>query len=162
MPKPPKPRKPLSPEEREPFLDQLQAPGASATAIAKAAGVSTRTLYRWAKDAGIEVAARHTSPPKTDAANDATRQAWAARKADMADRIGEAAEKALAVCVASLDAGQARNAQSAAITLGTLIDKAQLLSGAATSRAGTVDPAAAVAAGRARVHHLRPVAAEGK
>lgn len=74
----------------------------------------------------------------------------------MADRIGEAAEKALDLVVLSLEGGAARNAQSAAITLGTLIDKAQLLSGAATSRQGTVDPGGAVAAGGARVHLLRP------
>jgi transposase-like protein len=161
MPKPkPKPpaRRPLRPEDRQPFLDQLQEPGASATAIAKAAGVTTRTLYRWAKDAGIDVALRHETPVKTAAATAANTQAWAARKADMADRIGEAAEKALAVCAASLEAGQARNAQAAAITLGTLIDKAQLLSGAATSRNGsTADPAALLEAGMARVSHLRPV-----
>ena len=147
----------MTPEQRQPFLDQL-ADGGSATAIAKAAGVTTRTLYRWAKDAGIDVAGRHTTPPKTEAANEATRQAWAARRVDLADRIGVAVDKALDACVTALDSGQARNAQSAAITLGTLIDKAQLLSGAATSRTGsTQDPAALLEAGRARVAHLRPV-----
>lgn len=147
----------MTPEQRQPFLDQL-ADGGSATAIAKAAGVTPRTLYRWAKDAGIDVAGRHTTPPKTQAANEATRQAWAVRKANMADEIGEAAQEALALCRASLAGGAARNAQAAAITLGTLIDKAQLLSGAATSRTGsTQDPAALLEAGRARVAHLRPV-----
>lgn len=150
--------KPLTPDQREPYLDQLQEPGASATVIAKAAGVTTRTLYRWAKDAGIDVAARHTTPSKTSAANEATRQSWASRKATMADEIGTAAGEALAICRMALTGGAVRNAKDAALTLAILVDKAQLLSGAETSRNGvTADPHSLLEAGRARVAHLRPV-----
>lgn len=75
----------------------------------------------------------------------------------MADEIGESAEKALTACAEALASGEIRRAKEAALTLAILIDKAQLLSGAETSRAGvTADPYALMEAGRARVAYLRP------
>jgi hypothetical protein len=149
--------KPLTVAQRRPYLDQLSN-GGSATVIAKAAGVTTRTLYRWARDAGIDVSARHVSPPKTAAASEGARQSWAHRKATMADEIGEAAGEALDICRLALTEGAIRNAKDAALTLAILVDKAQLLSGAETSRNGvTADPHSLLEAGRARVSHLRPV-----
>lgn len=151
----PQPARPAA--QRRPYLDQL-ANGGSATAIAKAAGVTTRTLYRWAKDAGIDVSARHVSPPKTMAASEGARRSWAARKAAMADEIGEHAQSALDVCGAMLLVEDVRKAKDAALVLAILVDKAQLLTGADTSRNGvTADPHSLLEAGRARVAHLRPV-----
>lgn len=154
-----KTKPPLTPEQRRPYLDRLLS-GEPAASVAKAARVNATTLYRWAKRDGVDLTTRHTATPeKTMAAHDGARLSWAARKADMADKIGEVAAKALAVCASSLDEGDPRSAKDAALTLGILTDKAQLLTGAATSRPATVDPAAAVAAGRARVSvlHLAPV-----
>lgn len=127
------------------------AAGESAKALAVELGVSRGTVYRWARAAGAQL-----DTTRTAAATAGAVARWAARRQALADDIGEAAEAALALCSESLGAGDARGAQSAATTLGILIDKAQLLSGDVTSRQGTVDPAAAVAAGRARVHLLRP------
>lgn len=153
----PKPRAPLTPEQRKPYLARLAA-GEPAAAVAKAAGVNPTTLYRWAKKDGVDLRARHSaSPEKTEAAQQGARLAWAARRDRMADRFGEIAEQALDLAATSLGAGAARNAQSAVIAACAAVDKAQLLTGGATSRTSTVDPSAAVAAGRARVSHLRPV-----
>lgn len=150
--------KPATEAQRRPFLDRLVS-GEAAASVAKAAGVNPTTLYRWAKKDGVDLSARHSATPeKTAPAIEGARQAWAGRKATMADEIGEAAQKALAVCAYMLDAEDVRKAKDAALTLAILVDKAQLLSGAETSRNGvTADPHSLLEAGRARVHHLRPV-----
>jgi hypothetical protein len=48
--------------------------------------------------------------------------------------MGDAAELALETAVEALEDGKIRDAQSAAVTMAILVDKAQLLSGGATSR----------------------------
>ena len=144
--------------QRRPFLDRLVS-GEPAASVAKAAGVNPTTLYRWAKKDEVDLSARHgAQPEKAATATEGARRAWAGRKATMADEIGEAAQKALTVCAYMLDVEDVRKAKDAALTLAILVDKAQLLSGAETSRNGvTADPHSLLEAGRARVAHLRPV-----
>lgn len=152
------PRKPpVSKARRREYLNRVLN-GEPAEAVAKAARVNKTTLYRWAKAEGIDLSARHgAAPEKTAAATFGAHRAWAARRAELVDAAGAAAERALHGCLTALDDGSYRDAQSAATTFGILVDKAQLLSGGATSRNGALDPRSAVVAGRARVAHLRPV-----
>lgn len=144
--------------QRRPFLNRLVS-GEPAASVARAAGVNITTLYRWAKKDGVDLSARHVATPeKTAAATEGNRRAWVGRKAAMADEIGEAAHRALAICQARLEEDDVRKAKDAALTMAILVDKAQLLSGAETSRNGvTADPHSLLEAGRARVAHLRPV-----
>lgn len=69
---------------------------------------------------------------------------WAERRAVMVEEIGAAAHMALAQCVNATSVGQGRDAKDFATTLGILVDKAQLLSGAATARSEHLTPGSAI------------------
>lgn len=59
---------------------------------------------------------------------------WAERRSELADQAGEAAAIALAQAVAALQAGNDHLAKAAGVVFGIAVDKAQLLTGEATSR----------------------------
>lgn len=58
----------------------------------------------------------------------------------MADRIGEAAEGALTLVGEAINAGDVSTAKNAALTLGILIDKAELLVGSRANLPERPDP----------------------
>lgn len=89
------------------------------------------TLIRWAKQQGIEV---ERSTEKTQAATEATVARWAERRAVVAEKAGRLAEQALDTASALLHYGYYLEAQRVMTVMGVSVDKAQLLTGAATAR----------------------------
>lgn len=118
--------------DRANALDQLRY-GHTPAQAAEATGIPRRTIAQWAKDAGIETSPQAAA--KTEKARLALELKWAERREALADRIGEGTELALDQAIAFLEAGRPRDAKDAATTLGILVDKAQLLTGDATTRA---------------------------
>jgi transposase-like protein len=101
-------------------------------------GIPRATLRLWLQKAGHDPAdvAVHTGQ-KTQAANQATRERWETLRLTMADRSGDIASKLLEIVADNLDELKPRNAGDAkhlATAAAILIDKAQLLTGGATSR----------------------------
>lgn len=94
-------------------------------------GIPAKTISSWAARAGVQADAREQV---TAAATEAARQSWAERRARLADELGAAAEEFL---VAARGAG-ARTARDYMAALAAAVDKAQLLSGAATERSETI------------------------
>lgn len=119
---------PVTVEERARIVTMLRDDEMSQNATAKAVGRGASTVSRIAKEEGIEAYAK----PK---------KAEEARLAYGEDRrlelIGKGFEKAGALLEALQDAGEFR---SWTIGFGTLVDKARLETGKATSRTETVDP----------------------
>ena len=72
------------------------------------------------------------------------------------DEVGRAAELALNEVVKSIETGNPKDAKDLATTMAILIDKAQLLSGGATSRPN-VDPGALLEEARGKVARLVPM-----
>ena len=107
-------------------LTRLQA-GQGTREVSRDTGVPASTLSRWAKDAGI-VADR---AGQTRAATEATALKWSQRRDRLADIIGENLETLLGKSVA---AEKGSDASGFAVAFGVFLDKAQLLTGAATSR----------------------------
>lgn len=101
--------------------------GVGTREVARRLSVPHPTLSRWAKAAGLE--------PERDArareAHAAVRQAWAQRRLDLVDQLGEATVTLLERTLTATDGPDARGWATA---LAILVDKAQLLSGQATSR----------------------------
>lgn len=110
------------------------------------------TIRQWCFRAGVVT----SDSQRTQAARDALALKWLQRSGDMADRIGDAAEKALGLCVDALDLRVPDEAKNAALTMAILIDKAQLLSGGQTARIGTDEERDAVVS-EARERALRLV-----
>lgn len=130
------------------------------TEVERQMGIPKATVASWAKRTGTRTVCIEKARARVEAAH----LAWEERRLDMADRIGTAAELALVQCENAL-AGIAgspsmRDAKDAATTMAILIDKAQLLTGAATSRQeqhvhqATRD--AVIEEARARALHLVP------
>lgn len=113
-------------ETREQALSLLRD-GVGTRETERRTGVPKQTLSRWAKTAGInaDLAAR------TEAAAASTKLAWAQRRALLVDELGNATVQLLEKTLAAEDG---RDARGWATALAILVDKAQLLSGAATSR----------------------------
>lgn len=95
-------------------------------------GVPKQTLSRWAHEADV------TPPGAEQAANasNATRIAWAQRRTTLVDRIGAVVETLLDRIES---AGADSDPRGNATAFGILVDKAQLLSGGATSRHEQLD-----------------------
>lgn len=111
---------------------QLVRDGVSVRDIEARTGIAKSVVARWARDAGID------SPraEQTAAATEATKLAWAQRRATLVDRFGEVAEKLLDRIE---DDEQARDAKDLMTAAAIAVDKAQLLSGGATSRHEQLD-----------------------
>lgn len=130
---------------------------AGPTAVQDTLGVPKATVTAWAKAAGIGTVRNE----QTAAATEAARLDWEKRRLEMTHEIGEVAELALSrvrhiiedrcsVIRHTKDGEQyviaeGAEAKAYATTMAILIDKAQLLSGAATSRTEHVDRERALA-----------------
>lgn len=103
---------------------------------ARRTGISKGTLQSWAHRAGVHSVATE----RTEAAVKAMQAQWAERRAVMIDEIGAVAHMALMraeQCI-TRENPSGRDAKDFATTMAILIDKAQLLTGDATSRHETV------------------------
>ncbi len=122
---------------REAALERLRN-GETIAQVERALDGPTRpTLSRWATRAGIDVVqlnAEKTQRARESAALNREQGRWSERRAQVADDAGNAAELALTVAVQALEDGKPRTAKDAATTFAILVDKAQLLTGAATDR----------------------------
>lgn len=134
--------------------------GAAQRAAARGDGQipGKNTIKGWAVKAGHdveEITAR--SVAKTKAASEAASRKWADRRADMIDQFGDIAAVALDQTLFFLAIGNPSSAKDAATTCGILVDKAQVLSGAASSIVRLPwDPEAVKADAHARGENLRP------
>jgi len=114
-------------EQRQIALDIYEHQGPRAAA--RATGVSSSTITRWAQQAGI--AGRTTE--KTREATEGCKRAWAEWRVQLLADLGPAVNDALGQ-IGRCATSDGQNARYWAITFGTLLDKAQLLSGGATER----------------------------
>jgi hypothetical protein len=112
-------------------------------------GIPAATIRSLAHRSGV--AARCTEQRRVNV--EATKLVWAERRGVMVEEIGAVAHMALAQTVAALELGKSRDAKDLATTMAILVDKAQLLSGGATSRSEHADP-------RAKLAHLKDELAE--
>lgn len=126
-------------------------------------GASKPSLRRWALDAGhdpAEIAERTNAKNKaqTARATAATKLRWAERRTTLLEEYGAAAEDFLRAALDSLDAGKALDAFTYMKTSGTACDKAQVLSGDASSIVRIPwDPDAVIREATPRADHLRSV-----
>lgn len=104
------------------------------TCVQRELGIPKGTVTQWAKKAGVETVRNE----QTAAATEAARVDWEQRRMTLAHEIGEAASEALTLTRLSLAAAACRDAQASATTMAILVDKAQLLTGAATGRTEVV------------------------
>lgn len=119
-----------TPEQRAEALQMLRDEiGTQETS--RRTGIPPGTLSRWAKTAGI------VSPnaAQTAGANEAVRLAWTKRRGDLVDQLGQVAAELLE----KARSADPRDAQSLMTAVAIGVDKAQLLSGSATSRHEVLD-----------------------
>ena len=118
---------------------------------ARQLGIGQATVSRWVRAAGLGTF--HSE--RTAAATEARRLEWEQRRVELAHEQGRVAAKALAKAEAAMDDDTAGKAKDYALTMAILVDKAQLLTGAATSRteSGPID-AAKAAELRDKARHL--------
>lgn len=100
-----------------------------------ATGIPKPTLIRWAKQAGIEV---ERASERTLAAIETNRLAWEERRTVVAEKAGRLAELAADEATRLLAEGEYLEAQRLMTVMGVSVDKAQLLTGAATVRTEAV------------------------
>jgi transposase-like protein len=107
----------------------------------QATGVPKQTLQDWARKAGHNLAdISGRTADQTRAATAARTILWEDRRTDLTHKLGDVAELALDKARELVEAGKPGEAQKAMVTAAIGIDKAQLLSGNATSRTETVHP----------------------
>lgn len=120
-----------SAEHREQALALLRD-GAGVREVERRTGVPRSTLSAWAQAAGVQVAGAE----QTAAATNGARIRWAHRRAEIADRMGD-------LIVGLLDGIETteapRDKKDLAVTAAVLVEKAQLVSGGATSRGEVLD-----------------------
>jgi hypothetical protein len=116
-----------TPEQRTQALELYRTDGPRAAAATT--GIPLGTITSWAKNAGIRTRAIENAA----ACVQATSLKWEERRIGLAHEMGRVAELAISRAVDELD-----HAQAFATTAAILVDKAQLLTGAATSRHETV------------------------
>lgn len=117
---------PVPPETRAAALDRLRA-GDKLGDVARDLEVNPSTVSRWAKAAGVTVVASEQTANATRAAQ----TKWAERRGSLIDEMGLVAAELLQKARRAEDA---RQAQGFATSVAIFVDKAQLLSGSATSR----------------------------
>jgi transposase-like protein len=96
---------------------------------ARQLGIRAGTLRQWAVRAGVT-----GHDPRTRLATEAAKTKWAARRDDLANQAGAAAQIVLEAMVKAAQGGDGTTARGLSIAFGVTVDKAQLLSGGATSR----------------------------
>lgn len=135
----------LTPEEVE-RARELYRHGESFRAIADAVGASHPSIRSrarregWERAEGEEEARREERRRRTEAAQLAAARKWANRRETEADNAGIVAARARQAILTALDEKDEKMTKASAIAYGILIDKAQLLSGAATARVDGIDP----------------------
>lgn len=126
---------------KRPRRTYTQAERNDARGIATAEGIPTAsrklgipegTLRKWDSRYGWGIARARQAQMETR--HTIISLEWATRRVGLATDLGDTAAKALARCDDALDLGRLNDARQAALTASVLIDKAQLLSGGATSR----------------------------
>lgn len=137
------------PDETRTAALQLLRDGVGTNETSRRTGVPAPTLSRWAKDAGIVI----DRAAQTVAAAESTRLKWAQRREEIPDEVGTVLAEILEKC---REATSGRDAHGYAMAYGTLIDKAQLLTGGPTSRHEHLDAQRR----RDRVAELRDEVAE--
>lgn len=115
------------PEVREEAVRRV-VEGDSTKGVARAMNLAQSTVSKWCRDAGVVP----TTTKKL--AVEGARLRWEQVRVELAHDMGQSAQKVLAKTMSKVNDDKLREAQSGGILLGILIDKAQLLTGAATSR----------------------------
>jgi Helix-turn-helix domain len=129
----------VTPHERENIASLLKEHGGNRHKVAKICGRSKDTVARIAREAGIESDVRKVKKAAE------VRLAYAEER--RLEIIGKGFDKADALLKKIKDAGEL---QKWSVALGTLVDKARLETGEATSRSENVDPAEAARRQRMR------------
>lgn len=106
--------------------------GESLRDIGDAVGCSRETIRRVANERGWRRLAEVPGAAQTAAARERSHATWAERRSEEADAAGITAAIARQRVIEALRAGDDKMTRAASIAYGILIDKAQLLSGAAT------------------------------
>lgn len=135
-------------EQRKQALELVRE-GVGYREITRRTGVSRSTISTWAREAGIDT----EKADQVAAAAEANRVGWHKRRGELIDRFGDLAELMLERTEACNESADAKNLITAAAIA---VDKAQLLSGSATSRHEVMDAQRR----RERVGHLRDELAE--
>lgn len=97
---------------------------------ARRTGISSGTIGSWLTREGLT----NADPEGRAEHIEVAQQTWVQRRADLGNRMGEVATDSLEALAGHVAAGQTSKARELATTLAVLVDKAQLLAGAATSR----------------------------
>lgn len=126
-----------TPEQRQQAVALYQQVGTAETS--RQTGIPTRTILTWASEAG---AVAHAGREKTAEARAASAERvvadWADYRSREAAAAGATANRLRRELVERMEAGAAgRDVQAMAIAYGIMVDKAELLSGNATSRIET-------------------------
>lgn len=111
---------------------ELLANGTPLTDVVATTEIPKQTLSRWAKDAGLDLLGLSRSKATTAIA--AAQARWEQRRAVVADKAGRLAELAADEATRLLSEGEYLEAQRLMTVMGVSVDKAQLLTGAATAR----------------------------
>lgn len=145
-------RRAYTPEEKANALELYATLGAAETA--RRTGISQGTLQSWAHRNGVQSVATE----RTRVAVEAARVRWEERRLAMVHEMGRVATLALTKAEEMLEAGTTSKAKDATTMMAILVDKAQLLSGAATSRTEVTERTPEVETELAKVLRLRSVA----
>jgi transposase-like protein len=124
-------RRRYSPEQKAEALALYAEVGAAEAA--RQTGIAKGTLQSWAHRTGVAT----TCNEQRQANVDALKAKWDERRQEMIHEIGAVAQMALARTEQAIATSRSREAKEFATTMAILVDKAQLLSGAATSRTET-------------------------
>jgi transposase-like protein len=100
------------------------------TIVEERLGIPKGTIAAWAARTGTQTVCIETTAARVVA----KRLKWEERRADLADDIGNLARIALERATRLAEEGNTREAKDLATTMAIAVDKAQLLTGAATSR----------------------------
>jgi transposase-like protein len=147
-----------TPEQKQEAIDLATTVGTAEAS--RRTGINSGTIGSWLTRAGLANADPEGRAERIRAAH----ETWVERRADLGNRMGEVAADALEQISGFVnDPRRTREARELATTLAVLVDKAQLLSGAATARTETTatEPAAshdtAIEDARNRARNLRAV-----
>jgi transposase-like protein len=122
-----------TPEQRTQALELYRTDGPRAAAATT--GIPPGTISAWATRAGLQTDCVENAAVRVQAAQ----LKWEERRLDLANGIGELAAVARDRALEEARNGKPRDAQALATTMAIAVDKAQLLTGAATSRHEHVD-----------------------
>lgn len=146
-----------TPEQKQEAIDLATTVGKAEAA--RRTGISPGTIGSWLTRAGLSNADPEGRAQRITVAQ----ETWVERRADLGNRMGEIASDALEAIAERLADGKTSGVRDLSATLAVLVDKAQLLSGAATARteATATEPAAshdtAIEDARNRARSLRAV-----